>query len=168
MAVHLIELSPDWIDFFGSPCGSCRLNMVRIGQYTLADLDAGRVTLDELKAEAEAVAARKPKRWEQMGTFWISHDPAIWQAFDSQVIGGFMLEQNVGSRSRVISRVFADGHVESLHLGPTSDVNDREDLDYLKSNLAATKRLSLPLPPKELFDYMGLDMNDLLQESQPQ
>jgi hypothetical protein len=131
------------------PCSSCRPSMVRVGRFTLADYRSGRVTLDQLAAEARAEAERSPGRWEQLGTVWFLHDARVWAPDAPVMICAFVIDEPYVNDPRV-GAVMSDGTREMIR-----DWYDQEDRAYagsqLRPKLATARELGVPDPPVEVL-----------------
>lgn len=134
---------------FTSPCTACRVSMVRVGQFTLADYVSGRVTLDQLAAEARAEAERSPGRWEQLGTVWFLHDKRVWAPDAPPLIGAFLIDEvYVGSwRLEVL---MSDGSRESFR--DWMDDTERSELSVrIQKALVRARELGASDPPPEVL-----------------
>jgi hypothetical protein len=107
---------------------------VRIGPYSLADLRAGRVSLDQLRAAATVA----PGAWEFVGPFAVSHEAEAYRSERANLIVGFCVFPFDEPEHWVI--VFANGFFAPYRPGHLADV--------LRADRAARLELGLAPPPE--------------------
>lgn len=109
---------------------------VRIGPYSLADLRAGRVSMDQLRAAATVA----PGAWEFVGPFAISHEAEAYRSMHRDIIVGFaVFEEYEGVAAWNIAT--AEGAIML-----TSGLDQL--VEFVRADLAARRELGLAPPPE--------------------
>lgn len=127
---------------FTNCCSNILADDVVVGQFTLGEILAGRVSDSELKAVLEQQAHDRGVAWESVGPIWFCLDERVYRDRDASIVAAFGVVTYLED-SRYLQVMFADGHIETV-----SARHSREDKWLLFDRLSAQElREDVPPPP---------------------